>query len=143
MARYIASLDTTRPIEEVFDYLSDFSTTQEWDPGIVEAHRLDNGPVAIGSEFRLLASFLGRTNEITYRIVELDSPTTVALRGENQTVVSFDRITLEPAGGGTRITYEAELTLKGPLKIADALLGLAFNRVGNRALAGLRAKLGS
>jgi carbon monoxide dehydrogenase subunit G len=143
MARYVASLETARPIGEVFDYLSDFSTTREWDPGVVEAQRLDEGPVAIGSEFRLLAKFLGRTNELTYRIVELEPPATVALRGENATVVSFDRITLEPAGGGTRITYDAELTLNGPLRIAEPLLALAFNRVGDRALAGLRATLGS
>jgi carbon monoxide dehydrogenase subunit G len=141
MARYVASLDTARPIGEVFDYLSDFSTTREWDPGVVEAQRLDDGPVAIGSEFRLLAKFLGRTNELTYRIVELEPPATVALRGENATVVSFDRITLVPAGGGTRITYDAELTLKGLLRVADPLLALAFNRVGDRALAGLRATL--
>ena len=143
MARYVASLDTARPVGEVFDYLSDFSTTREWDPGVVEAQRLDEGPVAVGSEFRLLAEFLGRTNELTYRIVELEPPATVALRGENATVVSFDRISLEPVGGGTRITYDAELTLKGPLRIADPLLALAFNRVGDRALAGLRATLGS
>jgi len=40
MARYKASLDTPRPPDEVFAYLSDFSTTAEWDPGVVEAERL-------------------------------------------------------------------------------------------------------
>lgn len=141
MARYAATLDTHRPIEEVFAYLSDFSTTQEWDPGVIEATRLDHGPVAMGSEFRLLARFLGQTNELTYRIVELEPPTAVALRGENATVISFDRITFEPTPDGTRITYDAELTIKGRFKIADPLLALAFNRVGRRALAGLQARL--
>jgi hypothetical protein len=41
------------------------------------------------------------------------------------------------------VSYEAELTLKGPLRVLDPLLGLAFNRVGDRAAAGLRAKLTS
>jgi hypothetical protein len=63
------------------------------------------------------------------------------LRGENSSVVSLDRITFERTGAGTRITYDATLTLKGPMKIADPLLGLAFNRVGARALAGLRQTL--
>ncbi|MBV8942950.1 MAG: hypothetical protein JO240_14570, partial [Solirubrobacterales bacterium] len=37
--------------------------------------------------------------------------------------------------------YDAELRLKGLLRLADQLLALAFNRVGDRALAGLREVL--
>jgi hypothetical protein len=40
MARYKASVDTPHPPGEVFAYLSDFSTTEEWDPGVLEAERL-------------------------------------------------------------------------------------------------------
>jgi hypothetical protein len=36
---------------------------------------------------------------------------------------------------------DADLRLKGALRLGDPLLGLAFNRVGDRALAGLRAVL--
>ena len=141
MARYRAALDTPREREDVFAYLSDFSTAQEWDPGVVEAERLTDAAVGEGSEFRLLAEFLGRKTALTYRIVEYDPPRAVTFRGENATVISNDRITFEAVNEGTRISYDAELVLKGPLRIADALLGLAFNRVGDRALAGLRHKL--
>ncbi|HET9124666.1 MAG TPA: SRPBCC family protein [Solirubrobacteraceae bacterium] len=141
MARYRATVDTPRPPDDVFAYLSDFSSTQEWDPGVVSAERL-SAAVERGSEFRLVASFLGRTTPLTYRIVEYDPPRTVTFRGENATVVSHDTIIVHAAGGATRVTYDAELTLKGPLRLADPLLGLAFRRVGDRALAGLRQKLG-
>ncbi|HLI60034.1 MAG TPA: SRPBCC family protein [Solirubrobacteraceae bacterium] len=142
MARYRATIDTPRPPEEVFAYLSDFSSTQEWDPGVVSAERL-SASVELGTEFRLHASFLGRTTALTYRIVAYDPPRTVTLRGENATVLSNDTITVDGAGEGSRVTYDAELTLKGPLGLADPLLDLAFHRVGDRALAGLRRKLGS
>jgi len=141
MAHYRATIDTPRAREEVFAYLSDFSSTQEWDPGIVEAERLGDAAVGEGTEFRLLASFLGRTTPLTYRIVEFQPPDAVTLLGENATVVSRDRITFEPLAQGTRITYDADLALKGPLKLADPLLRLAFGRVGDRALAGLRRTL--
>ena len=141
MAHYNASVVTPRPPEEVFAYLSDFSTTAEWDPGVVEAERLTEPPIGEGSEFRLLARFLGRETPLTYRVVEYDPPRAVTVRGENSTVVSLDRITFEPEGEGTRITYDAELSLKGPMKLADPLLGLAFKGVGDRALAGLRETL--
>lgn len=141
MAHYNASLDTQRPPERMFAYLSDFSTTAEWDPGVIEAERLGEEPVREGTEFRLLASFLGRKTPLTYRIVEYHPPSAVTFRGESPTVVSLDRITFEPSNGGTRITYDADLALKGALKLADPLLRVAFKRVGARALAGLRSTL--
>ena len=143
MARYKASLDTPRPPNEVFAYLSDFSTTAEWDPGVVEAERLGDLPIAEGSEFRLVADFLHRKTMLTYSIVEYDPPSAVTFRGENSSVVSLDRITFEPSDGGTRITYNADLALKGPFKLADTLLAFAFKRVGDRALTGMRKTLGA
>ncbi|MGI8571484.1 MAG: SRPBCC family protein [Solirubrobacteraceae bacterium] len=142
MAGYRASLETQRGGEDAFAYLSDFSTSREWDPGVVQAQRLDDGPIDVGAEFRLVARFLGRRIPLTYRIVEYDPPHAVTFLGENATVISRDRITFETTEEGTRITYDADLQLRGRLRIADAVLGLAFDRVGDRALAGLRRTLG-
>jgi carbon monoxide dehydrogenase subunit G len=141
MARYTASLETPRSPAATFDYLSDFSTTEEWDPGVAEAERLGGGSTGVGTGFRVVARFLGSTSTLTYRVIEFVPGEAITLRGENATVVSLDRITFEPAGKGTRITYDADLSLKGPLRLADPLLGLVFNRVGSRALEGLKAKL--
>ena len=141
MAHYKASIETQLPRAEVFAYLSDFSNTEEWDPGTVHAERVGRGPVGEGSEFQLVAAFLGRNRAITYRVVHYDPPNGVSFRGENSTVVSLDRVTLEPTHAGTRIAYHADLALKGPLKLADPLLAVAFKRVGDQALAGMRNTL--
>jgi polyketide cyclase/dehydrase/lipid transport protein len=144
MARYHATLETPRRRRDVAAYLSDFSTTQEWDPGVIEAERLDHGPLTIGSRFRVVARFLGRRAELTYLIVRHETDELVTLRGENATVISIDTMRFsDTPDGGTRVTYEADLTLKGPLRALDPLLRLAFNRVGDRAAAGLRAQLAS
>ena len=100
MARYRATIDTPREREDVFAYISDFSTTQEWDPGVVEAERLNDAAVGEGTEFRLVAEFLGRKTALTYRIVEYDPPHAVTFRGENATVISNDRITFEAVDRG-------------------------------------------
>ena len=72
MAHYTASIETPRPPAETFAYLSDFSTTEEWDPGVVTAKRLGDAPVGKGTEFRVVADFLGRKAALTYRIVEFE-----------------------------------------------------------------------
>ena len=142
MARYRASIETQWTPDEAFAYLSDFSTSVEWDPSVVEAGRGGTGPVGQGSEFRLVAEFLGRKTPLTYRIVEYEPPTAVTFVAENATVISRDRITLETIATGTRVTYDADLRLKRLLRLADPLLALAFNRIGNQALAGLSRVLG-
>jgi carbon monoxide dehydrogenase subunit G len=143
MARYKASVDSPHSAAAVFDYLSDFANAQEWDPGTVQSERLGEGPLGEGAEFRLVASFLGRKTTLVYRIVDYDPPNAVTFRGENASVVSLDRITFEPSAGGTRVTYDADLRLKGWLTVADPLLGLAFKRVGDHALTGLRETIGT
>jgi carbon monoxide dehydrogenase subunit G len=142
VAHYNASVHSARSLDDVFAFLSDFSTTAQWDPGVVTAERLGDQPIGEGSEFRLLARFLGRETPLTYRIIEYDPPHAVTLLGENSSVVSRDRITLESSGEGTQVTYDADLALKGPLKFVDPLLALAFKGVGDRALAGLRRTIG-
>ena len=143
MARYLATADSPREQEDVFSYLADFSTTQEWDPGVAEAQRMDDGDLGEGSEFRVVADFMGRRTPLTYVVTDYDAPHSITLRGENATVVSLDTITFARHAGGTRVTYDADLRLKGPLGLADPLLGLVFDRIGDRAVAGLRAALGA
>jgi len=66
----------------------------------------------------------------------------VVLRAENAVVRSTDVIAVESApGGGSTVTYEATLTMKGPSALLSPLVALAFRRIGHRAAAGLRAAL--
>ena len=60
MAYYRAQLDVRRPIDEVFAYLADFSNTEEWDPGVISAKKRGEGPVAVGTEFKVVSRFLGQ-----------------------------------------------------------------------------------
>jgi carbon monoxide dehydrogenase subunit G len=141
MPLYVATVESPRPPAQVFDYVADFSTNAEWDPGTISAERTDDGPIGLGAEFQLVVSFLGRMSQITYRIVEYDRPHVVTFRGENAAVVSLDRITVDQWNGGSRLRYTARLTPKGAARFAGPLLTVAFRRVGDRALAGLRAAL--
>lgn len=44
-------------------------------------------------------------------------------------------------GGGTHLTYVADLRLTGLAKLAEPFLGGAFDAMGKRAVAGLEAWL--
>jgi len=143
MARYMAGVESTRAPEDVFAYLSDFSTAAEWDPGVVEAQLLGEGPVGMGTRFRLVAVFMGRRTTLEYEVVEFDPPRSITFRGENATAISLDRLVFEPTAAGTRVVYDADLRFKGAWKAAEPLFALAFRRVGDRALEGMRRTIGT
>lgn len=61
--------------------------------------------------------------------------------GRTALLTSIDEVTVEPTEHGSRVTYDAELTLVRPLGLFDPLLGVAFKRIGDRGAAGLRRVL--
>jgi hypothetical protein len=142
MAHYAATVTAPGSPTEVFEYLADFSSTAEWDPGVSEAWRLTGEPLRSGARFHVVAGFLGRRVALEYRTVQIDPPRLVVLRAETAALTSEDTIVVRPLpGGGAEVAYEATLRPRGALRLADPLLGLLFRRIGNRAKAGLAAHL--
>ena len=141
MARYRTTIDSALPPETAFAELADFSSAERWDPGVREARRLDAGALGVGSRFHVVARFAGRDVPLEYEIIEFDPPNTVVLRAESSAVVSLDTITFEASATGTAVTYDADLRLKGLLRILDPVLVVAFRRIGDRARDGLRRAL--
>lgn len=141
MARYRATVEAGLEPADAFAYLSDFSNTQEWDPGVTSATRLDSGPVAAGSEFRVVVSFMGRTMPLTYRIAEFEPRRRVVLVCETDRFRSRDEITVAPDTRGCRVTYDADIAMKGLFRLSDPLMSVVFKRTGDKAVAGLRETL--
>lgn len=136
------SLTFTKAPEEVYAYLQDFTTTEEWDPGTVRTTRIA-GEGGVGTRYRNVSRFLGRETELTYVVEVAEAPRRLRLRGENATVVSNDIMTLAPTdSGGTELTYRAEFEFKGAARFVAPLLAPALKRLGDGAEEGLRRALG-
>ena len=136
------SVITEASPQTVFDYLADFTTTTEWDPGTVETTRT-RGDGGVGTEYHNVSRFLGRTTELTYRVEEYLPGSRIGLRGENATVVAHDTITVRADGPNqTRVNYRAEFAFKGLARLAAPLLKPAFHKLGDDAERGLSDALG-
>lgn len=138
MARYVATIPSSRGADETFAYVSDFTTTQEWDPGVIRGERLDDGPLRLGSRFAITVRSL-RESTLVYEVTAYDATARrIVLRGTNALVVSLDEITVAADGS---VTYDADLQFRGPLRLLDPVLRLTFAKIGDKAAAGLRAQL--
>ncbi|MBD8870198.1 SRPBCC family protein [Nocardioides donggukensis] len=135
------AVETEATPETVFAYLSDFTHTEEWDPGTVSTDRVE-GDGGLGTVYHNVSEFNGRRTELRYTVVEHRAPGRVVLRGENRTVEATDTMEIEPHGTGSRVTYTADFTFKGLAKLAQPFLGGAFKKLGDEAEQGLREALG-
>ena len=129
-----------KPLDKVFAYLSDFTTTTEWDPGTVETVRT-SGDGGFGTEYLNTSKFAGRETQLTYVVQDLVSNRHIALRGENTTVIAHDTMTFREVSSGTEVTYTADFTFKGLARFLAPLLKPALVRLGDEAEAGMAAAL--
>lgn len=136
------TVETAAAPAAVFAYLSDFETTTEWDPGTITTERV-SGDGGVGTVYHNVSEFNGNRSELTYEVVEHAPERRFALHGEGKSAVADDVMEFEATdGGGTRVTYTADIRLKGLLRVAEPLLAGAFKKLGDEAEQGLNEALG-
>lgn len=143
MSRVSKSVFIPKPADEVFAYLADFSNTAEWDPGVAEATRTNQGPIGPGSTFELVTLFRGRRVPVSYELTVYQPSTRVVLVGRNKNFTGTDDIGVTPEGNATRVAWNAEFQMRGPAKLLQPFLSGVFEKLSVEAMKGLEATLNS
>jgi len=129
-----------KPLDAVFNYLADFTTTTDWDPATVRTIRVD-GDGGVGTTYQNTSKFLGREAHLDYRVIDLRRDERIRLRGENKSLVAHDTMTFQRRQDRTEVTYTAEFALKGVAKLATPVLLPAFHKLVHDGAAGLKSAL--
>ncbi len=140
MARYVTSVATPLSAAKAFAYMADVTHFVEWDPGVKRVLRVAGDGTGVGAAYELTVQ-AGGTTVMRYEVKEYEPPRRILLVAPTSFLTSGDEVRVEPTGSGCIVTYDAKLTLNGPLGLFDLLLRLAFRRIGDRAAAGLKRVL--
>lgn len=62
--KLVRTVVVSKPLKAVFDYLSDFTTTTDWDPGTVITMR-GHGDGGVGTSYLSTSRFPGRATRLT------------------------------------------------------------------------------
>jgi len=120
------------PLREVWDYLSDFTNTESWDPPTESTVRV-SGAGGVGTVYKNVSKVVGRDVEIEYTVVQSEPERLLQLRGETSSMRMLDTITFEGGPSGTTVTYRAEFHPQGAAKLAEPLLPLGLKRLGDKS----------
>jgi len=77
-----------------------------------------------------VSKIFGVTAELTYTLEKLTDSTLVFV-GENKSSTSTDTITVDPDDSGSRLTYRADLEMKGAAKILNPVMKLVFEKLAS------------
>ncbi|CAB4550903.1 unannotated protein [freshwater metagenome] len=121
--------------------MADLRNFAKWDPGVLTVTQVAGDGAGLGSSFDVAVKSVGGGTVLRYETLEYDEPGNLLVEARNSKFTSIDRITVVAKDEGSIITYAAELLLNGCLSPLNPLLGLVFNRIGDRAAAGLRRVL--
>lgn len=146
MARYVTTQPTDWTAEVAYSWMADLRHLAVWDPSITSVEQVEGDGPAVGAEYDVTLHAAGGERTMRYRIEEMDrSARTLLAVSETPVLTSYDRISVEAGGGGggagAEVTYDADLVLKGPLKVGDPLLEKQFRKMGDEAADGLRREL--
>lgn len=128
------------PLERAYAFLSDFTTTMEWEPATIVTE-LVSGDGGVGTVYRNVSRFNGNESEVIYTVTDVEPNRKFALRGENSSLVAHDTMTFHGDEHRTTVTYEAVFDLKGLRKLAAPFLAKAFRTLGDDAEEGLARTL--
>ena len=129
-----------KPVATVWSFLSDFTTTEKWDPPTVTTTR-ETGDGGVGTVYKNVSKILGHETEIEYTVVDVVPQKKFQLTGKTTAMELLDTMTFEGDANTTTVTYRAEFEPQGVAKVIEQLMPLGLKKIGDDAEQQLRKSL--
>lgn len=135
MKTFAAQATTPASPSEVWPALIDVTDWPNWTPSYRDIHRLDDGPLVVGSRARVRQP---RLSPAVYEVTEIDEGREFVWQMASPGVRIVARHRLDVADGGTRIELVAQLSgwLAGAV---SAMLGRRIQRYVDLEANGIKA----
>lgn len=135
------TVTVSTPLPQVWDYLKDFRSSEEWDPPTVSTTRT-GGDGGVGTTYHNVSKFLGSETEVDYVVTEYVEQQVLQLKGDAGSLDLLDTITFSATPeGGTAVTYKAEFDPHGAAKLAEPLMPVALKLLADKVAESLHDRL--
>jgi len=141
MGRIEGEIVIGRPVDVVFDYVTDQSNEPQYNPQMVRAEKITPGPVGKGTRFRSAVASRGSTVVMLIECTGYDRPTLFAT---TTTMAQADigyTLRFEPAPAGTRMRWSGQVQPKGIFRLLGPLITWLGSRQEQRIWAALKRHL--
>jgi uncharacterized membrane protein len=105
------SIFIEKPVDLVFDYVTNPDNNPRWQSDILELYRKSEGPLGEGASFFFANRFLGQRFETVVTITQYEPRQVCSYRFNTGKAKGVSCYLFEPVNEGTRLTATADLDL--------------------------------
>ena len=140
MPRVQASVVISRPVEEVFEFVTNPENDPQWQSAILEAERTSVGPMGVGTTEQGVAKVVGKRIDWTAEVTEYEANRKVKYEVTGGPLSAEQTVTFEPVEGGTKFTLvlELEQEMGGFIRLAEPIVTRMIQRDIETDLANLK-----
>ncbi|MGY1669201.1 wax ester/triacylglycerol synthase domain-containing protein [Geodermatophilus sp. SYSU D00710] len=133
------ALVTDRTPAELFAFMTDPRRELDWNPQLLAVEQLTDGPVGVGTRFRM--RFRHGAGDSTVVYTRVDPPRSWAARSTSPRLDVRVEGRVEPAGSGARLVVRTDLRPRGLLRPLAPLLRRYVHRTWDRNLSTISTHL--
>lgn len=130
-----------RPIEQVFDFVSDTENDFQWQYGTLDAARLSTDLTGAGAFFRSVGHFMGRRFLGTFEITEYETNRKYGFKSLSGPLRSQTLYTFDIASGRTRLNVAMQASVVDFFEVGEGILEKQLRRQLKEDLGLLKAIL--
>ncbi len=108
-----STITINRPVEEIFNWLTNFANHTQWQPNLVEAVGTSPGPVGVGTTYRYVADVMGRKFPSTGEVTAYEPNRVWGQKSHGGPAPVETTYQFEAAGSNTKITVTMKATMGG------------------------------
>jgi uncharacterized protein YndB with AHSA1/START domain len=123
------SIVIARPVEAVFEFVSNYERDPQWRTGVIEMIQMPPGRSQVGTKTREMGRFFGRKMVTPGEVTKCEPNREVAFAGLMADKIRVSgRRTVEPVGEQTRFTYQATVELSGFYRLLEPLMAASLRK---------------
>ncbi len=117
-----------RPVADVVAVVGDPARDALWMATVMASEPLTDGPPAVGSRYRHVGKFLGRSAETIHEVTEFELGVRLCLTGVASPIPIHECREFREQGRDTRFVRTIEADIGSFFRISESLVGMAARR---------------
>jgi carbon monoxide dehydrogenase subunit G len=137
------SIEISRPVEQVFEFLHDFENHhRERNSQVLHVERITSGPSGVGSRYRETVQMLPLVKTVfTTEVSQFEPPRFLQFTWSGGGMEGVLEFSLESTGDRTRLNFREQIQPRGMMKLVGPIIQTSFRNTMADRLEGIKHTL--
>ncbi|MGE5193528.1 MAG: SRPBCC family protein [Deltaproteobacteria bacterium] len=132
-----------RPAEVVFDFVADERNEPRYNPRMLRAEQISEGPIGMGTQFQTELKTMSRTMPMVVEFTGFDRPQRLASVTHSAMMETEGALTFEAVTAGTRMRWSWDVRPRGAMRALTPFVAAIGRRQEQRIWGALKRLLES